>query len=103
MLMGTSVGRMCGNISKNKTTWNRYIMTGGAGAGFAVATGAPLSGILFALEEIHKRFTPMLVIAVSMSVLSATYINELLCSQFGISASLFHIESISGFELTEVG
>ncbi len=103
VLMGTSVGRMCGNISKNKTTWNRYIMTGGAGAGFAVATGAPLSGILFALEEIHKRFTPMLVIAVSMSVLSATYINELLCSQFGISASLFHIESISGFELTDVG
>ena len=103
VLMGTSVGKMCSNISKNKTTWNRYVMTGGAGAGFAVATGAPLSGILFALEEIHKRFTPMLVLAVSMSVISATYVNQLLCSFFDISANLFHIEAFAEFELSHIG
>ncbi len=103
VLMGTSVGRMCGNISKNKTTWNRYIMTGGAGAGFAVATGAPLSGILFALEEIHKRFTPMLVLTVSMSVISATYINQLLCSLFDMSANLFHLDGFAQFELSHIG
>ncbi len=103
VLMGTSIGKMCGNISKNKTTWNRYVMTGGAGAGFAVATGAPLSGILFALEEIHKRFTPMLVLTVSMSVVSATCINELLCEAFGISAKLFHIEAFAEFELSHIG
>lgn len=103
VLMGTSVGCMCGSISKNKSTWNRYVMTGGAGAGFAVATGAPLSGILFALEEIHKRFTPMLVLTVSVSVVSATYVNQLLCSAFGLSASLFHIEALKGFELSHVG
>ena len=103
VLMGTSIGKMCGNLSKNKTTWNRYIMTGGAGAGFAVATGAPLSGILFALEEIHKRFTPMLVLTVSVSVVSATYINQLLCEAFGLSASLFHIEEFANFELSHIG
>lgn len=103
VLMGTSIGKMCGNISKNKTTWNRYVMTGGAGAGFAVATGAPLSGILFALEEIHKRFTPMLVIAVSTTVISASAINELLCQSFGISSSLFHIAEMSQFELSHIG
>ncbi len=103
VLMGTSVGAMCGRVSKNKSTWNRYVMTGGAGAGFAVATGAPLSGILFALEEIHKRFTPMLVLTVSMSVVSATYVNQLLCSAFGISATLFHIDALKGFELSHIG
>lgn len=103
VLMGTSVGCMCGSISKNKTTWNRYIMTGGAGAGFAVATGAPLSGILFALEEIHKRFTPMLVLTVSVSVVSATYINRLLCSFFGMDAALLHIEPIGSMKLGYVG
>ncbi|MBO5870308.1 MAG: chloride channel protein [Clostridia bacterium] len=103
VLMGTSIGKMCSNISKNKTTWNRYIMTGGAGAGFAVATGAPLSGILFALEEIHKRFTPMLVLAVSMSVISATYVNQLLCSAFDISANLFHIDAFAEFKLSHIG
>ena len=103
VLMGTSIGKMCGNISRNKTTWNRYIMTGGAGAGFAVATGAPLAGILFALEEIHKRFTPMLVLTVSVSVVSATYVNQLLCQIFGVSASLFHIEEFANFELSHIG
>lgn len=103
VLMGTSVGCMCGSISKNKTTWNRYIMTGGAGAGFAVATGAPLSGILFALEEIHKRFTPMLVLTVSVSVVSATCVNNLLCSAFGMDPGLLHVGTLGTLELRHVG
>jgi H+/Cl- antiporter ClcA len=103
VLMGTSVGCMCGSISKNKTTWNRYIMTGGAGAGFAVATGSPLSGILFALEEIHKRFTPMLVLTVSVSVVSATYTNSILCAIFSIDPRLLHIEGLNQFDLGQIG
>ena len=78
-------------------------MTGGAGAGFAVATGAPLSGILFALEEIHKRFTPMLVLTVSFSVVSATYVNQLLCQAVGISPDLFELEAFAKIELSHVG
>ena len=103
VLMGTSLGAMCGKISKNRSTWSRYVMTGGAGAGFAVATGAPLSGILFALEEIHKRFTPMLVLTVSFSVVSATYVNQLLCQAFGMSPNLFNIEAFGNIELSQVG
>ena len=103
VLMGTSVGCMCGSVSKNKSTWNRYVMTGGAGAGFAVATGAPLAGILFALEEIHKRFTPMLVICVSVSVVSATYVNHLLCGIFGLNPSLFEIHALPSFEIGHIG
>ena len=103
VLMGTSVGKMCGSVSKNRSSWSRYIMTGGAGAGFAVATGAPLSGILFALEEIHKRFTPMLVLAVSVSVVSASYTNQLLCQAFGISPTLFKIDAFASFSLGDVG
>ncbi len=103
VLMGTSVGKMCSDVSKNHSSWSRYIMTGGAGAGFAVATGAPLSGILFALEEIHKRFTPMLVLAVSVSVVSASYVNRLLCETFGLNPNLFDIESLGEFALGDVG
>ncbi len=102
VLIGTSVGGMCVSGSKNKSAWNRYVMTGGAGAGFAVATGAPLSGILFALEEIHKRFTPMLVLTVSVSVVSATYVNRVLCELFGISPTLFDIEPLGRFDLSGI-
>lgn len=103
VLIGTSLGCMTGKASKKQVAWNRYVMTGGAGAGFAVATGAPLSGILFALEEIHKRFSPMLVLTVSMAVLSATGTNQLLCNTFHMSPSLFQPAPLPAFQLSHVG
>jgi len=103
VLIGTSLGSITGKSSKKHLALDRYIMTGGAGAGFAVATGAPLSGILFALEEIHKRFSPMLVLTVSMAVLSATGTNYLLCSAFDMNPALFHLETLPTFELSHVG
>ena len=103
VLMGTSIGCACGKLSKNQAAWSRYIMTGGAGAGFAVATGAPFSGILFALEEVHKRFTPMLVLMVSVSALSATYVNRLLCAALGMTPGLFEFEPLTHFDLDQVG
>ena len=103
VLIGTSLGCMAGKTSKKNIAWNRYVMTGGAGAGFAVATGAPLSGILFALEEIHKRFSPMLVLTVSMAVLSATGTNHLLCNSFDMNPALFHLAEFPAFELAHVG
>ena len=103
VLIGTSVGGMCDNLSKSKSAWGRCIMTGGAGAGFAVATGAPLAAILFTLEEIHKKFTAMLMLMVSISVLSASFVNSYLCSVFGMSPSLFEFETLPRFELKHSG
>ena len=103
VLIGTALGAMTGHASKTHGAKDRYLMSGGAGAGFAVATGAPLSGVLFALEEIHKRFTPMLVLSVSMSVLSATYVNGLLCSAFGLNANLFDLPQLTEFSFDHVG
>ena len=103
VLIGTSLGAMTASPSKNRPAWERYVMTGGAGAGFAVATGSPVAGILFALEEIHKRFTPMLVIAVSVSVISATAVNKLLSGLFGVSASLFEFTDLPDFEMKHIG
>ena len=103
VLMGTAIGALCGIFLRNRSAWNRYVMTGGAAAGFAVATGAPLSAMLFALEEIHKRFTPMLVLSVSMAVLSATYVNSTLCATFGVSTSLFHFPTLAHFDLQHTG
>ena len=103
VLMGTSAGSILTRSSDNHTPWKRYIMTGGAGAGFAVATGSPLSGIIFALEEIHKRFTPMLVLMVSVSVLSATGVNEILCSLTDTKSALFEFEALPGFSIGDSG
>lgn len=70
--IGTALGRGVTRLSgKRNRAWDRYLMTGGAGAGFAAATCAPISGVLFALEEAHKRFSPMILMGSFASVLCA--------------------------------
>ena len=89
--MGTLLGR--GSISpliKKHRAWSRYSMTGGACAGFSVATGAPVSGIVFALEEAHQSFSPMIMIVASTSVMFAHITTEILSLYFNINSSLFH-------------
>ncbi len=103
VLIGTCLGGFFGGLFKKRVPWERYVMTGGAGAGFAIATGAPLSGILFALEEVHKRFTPLLVVTVSLSTLSATFVNYILCFLTGLSPNLFEIPVLASFGLSDTG
>ena len=95
--MGTAIGhgvvKYCG--SKKQKGWRRYIMTGGASAGFSIATSAPVSAILFSIEELHKRFSPMLLTVASISVLSAQITTHIL-ALFGIGTiGLFDIPHIA--------
>ncbi len=91
--MGTAIGKGSSALLKRKDrAWSRYLMTGGACAGFAAATGAPISGIFFALEEAHRRFTPMLIMVASTAVLSGGLVMNALCDAFGVSSALFHFD-----------
>ncbi|MDD3027061.1 MAG: ClC family H(+)/Cl(-) exchange transporter [Erysipelotrichaceae bacterium] len=58
------------NRSKNE---ERYLMTCGASAGLAAAFHAPLAGVMFAIEEVHKQFSIALLLAVMTSSLTADY------------------------------
>lgn len=87
--MGTAIGRGTVKLfSSKKAAWDRYIMTGGAAAGFAAATAAPLTGIFFILEEAHRRFSPMLFISAASAVLSSATTLEILQSAFHTGHSL---------------
>lgn len=71
--MGTAVGDgvvKCIGGDKHRG-WRRYIMSGGASAGFSIATASPISAIIFAMEEIHKRFSPILLSVASVAVMTA--------------------------------
>lgn len=79
VLIGTTVGK--GSVSMLATkhkAWNKYSMTGGASAGFSVATGSPISGIMFAIEDVHGRISPMIVMVATISVFFSRITSELL-------------------------
>ena len=100
--MGTAIGR--GSVyalTKKHRAWDRYSMTGGACAGFSVATGAPISGILFSVEEAHQRISPTIVIVASSSVLFANITSKLLCPLFGISERLFDVFELPSLNVSE--
>ena len=99
--MGTAVGdgvSRCGG-EKNRS-WRRYIMTGGAAAGFSIATVSPISAIIFSMEELHKRFSPLLLTVASISVMTAQLTIHALAS-IGIgSVEFFHISTLSALAPT---
>ena len=95
--MGTAIGD--GVIkcfgSKKHMSWRRYIMTGGASAGFSIATSSPITAIIFSMEELHKHFSPMLLTVASVSVITAQVTVQIL-AMFGIgSVGLFHMPDIA--------
>ena len=90
--MGAAIGEGSSRISrKNKLAFKRYLMTGGASAGFAIATGAPLAGIMFALEEAHRRFSVALLMVASVAVISGAVTHRYLCFFFGIDTTFFDL------------
>lgn len=91
VLIGTALGRGTNNLFNRTPAWDRYVMTGGAAAGFAVATGSPATGIIFALEEVHKRFSPMILMVALSSVVFASFTAEALSIIFGRTTSMFSL------------
>lgn len=100
--MGTAIGDgaiRCFGKKRHKG-WRRYIMTGGASAGFSVATGSPITAILFSAEELHKHFSPILLTVASISVITSQATIHLL-AMLGIgSVSLFHLDVMDALSPT---
>lgn len=75
--------------TKEHNAWGRYAMTGGACAGFSVATGAPLSGLLFGIEEGHRRISPAILLVSATAVTCSEITQRLLAPLLGVDAALF--------------
>ena len=103
VLMGTAIGKgSVSLIAKKHPAWSRYAMTGGACAGFAVATGASVSGVLFAVEEAHQRISPMILLVGAVSVLFAQIVSYILCPLLGLSTMLFPSISIKALSIIDI-
>ena len=68
----------------------RYLITSGASAGLAAAFNAPLAGVMFSLEELHRNFSAVVLLPAMTAAMTSTFVSQLL---FG-RALTFNFQSI---------
>lgn len=72
--LGGMSGKAVSRALRRRRGEERLLVTCGAAAGMSAAFHAPLTGVLFALEEIHKEFTAPLIISVMCSSVASDYL-----------------------------
>lgn len=101
--MGTAIGHGTTRPkTKENNAWSRYAMTGGACAGFSVATGAPLSGLLFGIEEAHRRLNPSLLLVSATAVMCSEITQQLLAPLLGVDAALFPARQLMTLSVSQL-
>ena len=87
------IGGMCGQgmseLTRRNALVRRFQITGGACAGLAVAFNAPLTGMIFAFEEGHRRFSPGIFACSLTSVIVAVIVRNALRAAFGLDTAQF--------------
>lgn len=56
----------------------RYLLTSGASAGLAASFNAPLAGVIFALEELHRNFSVAVMLPAMAAAMTATIVSRAL-------------------------
>lgn len=72
--LGAMVGKGFARTGRRVLTEERLLITCGAGAGLSAAFGAPLAGAIFALEELHKNFSVLVLITTMGAAAVADYV-----------------------------
>lgn len=97
--LGAAVGQGVGKVFKRMKVEEKYLITSGASAGLAAAFNAPLAGVMFSLEEIHKHFSPLVLLSAMSASLTADFISK---HFFGLKP-VFNFEHISPLPLGKYG
>lgn len=69
----------------------KILMASGASAGLAAAFNAPMAGVIFALEEIFKYFSPIILLSTMSAAVAADF----------VSKEFFGMAPVFDFEITQ--
>lgn len=69
--LGAMMGKGFSRMNKRLKTEEKLLLTAGAGAGLATAFGAPLAGVVFTLEELHKNFSKEVLLTTMAASITA--------------------------------
>ena len=74
--LGAMAGKGFSRLTGKGLTEERFLLTCGASAGLAAAFHAPLAGVMFSLEEVHKNFSVSALLSVMTASLTADYLSS---------------------------
>ena len=75
--IGATVGQGVSRILGRLKIEEKFLITSGASAGLAAAFNAPLAGVIFAMEELNKNFSPAILMSTVAASLSADFVTKL--------------------------
>lgn len=84
--LGAAVNQGLSKKVCKTTIGENYLVTAGAAAGLSTAFSAPLTGMIFALEEIHRSFSPTILLSATTASLTADFISKYF---FGLKPILY--------------
>lgn len=93
--LGASTGLGYSKITKRPSLEEKYLITAGASAGLAAAFNSPLAGVMFALEELHRHFSPLLL----MSAMAASVTSDVVSRYFFGLKPIFNFEGMEELPL----
>lgn len=93
--IGAAVANGYCSIFKKVKLEEKFLITSGASAGLAAAFNAPLAGVMFSLEEIHKNFSPVVLTSAMAASITADVISK---NFFGLEP-VFDIHNINPMPL----
>jgi CIC family chloride channel protein len=87
--MGGAIGQMVSQWFRCTPRERQTLIAAGAGSGLAAAFNAPLSGVIFVLEELQRDFAPTVFTAAFVACVVADVVARLLTGQLPV----FHVAS----------
>lgn len=90
MFVGSAAADGAHKTMKLRPYTHKYLVSAGASAGLAATFNAPLAGIIFTIEKVHRKFSPLLLFVVGVAVIFSTITINLLSLLWGGQSLFFH-------------
>ena len=79
--LGAAAGQGVSRLLRRPPLEEKYLLTSGAAAGLSAAFNAPLAGVVFALEELHKNFSPVVLASTVAASVTADFVTRFVFGQ----------------------
>lgn len=87
--LGAMTAKGFSRLTGTGKTEEKLLLTCGASAGLSAAFNAPIAGVLFSLEEVHKHFSPEVLLSTMASSITADF----------ISRNVFGLQPVFNFQI----